>query len=94
MRVVRFEPVYRGARGRRCPNRLFYGYTLDLSVADAISAGTYEGTAESTVELSGGGGSSQSIQVPLEVQLTPVPEAPLILTQDCQSLICRPWVIK
>jgi hypothetical protein len=69
MRVVRFEPVYRGAWGRRCPSTLFYGYNLELSVADAVSAGAYEGTAEIAVELSGAGGASQSIQVPLEVQM-------------------------
>ena len=40
MRLVRFEPVYRGAWGRRCPSTLFYGYVMELSVADAVDAGT------------------------------------------------------
>ena len=69
MRIVRFEPAYRGAWGRRCPSVLFYGYTLELSVADARAAGTYEATAEIAVDLPGPGGSSRSIQVPLEVQM-------------------------
>jgi hypothetical protein len=70
MRLVRFDPAYRGALGgRRCPNVLFYGYTMDLSVADAVAAGTYEATAEISIDLAGAGGSSQSIQVPLEVQM-------------------------
>lgn len=69
MRVVRFEPVYRGAWGRRCPSRLFYGYRLDLSVADVVAAGTYQATAEIAVNLPGAGGSSQSTQTALEVQM-------------------------
>ncbi len=69
MRLLRFEPAYRGAWGRRCPSVLFYGYTMELSVADAIASGTYEATAEISVDLPGPGGSSQSIQVPLQVQM-------------------------
>ncbi len=69
MRVVRFEPSYRGAWGSRCPSTLFYGYRLELSVADAVAAGTYEATAEISVDLPGPGGSSQSTQMQLEVQM-------------------------
>ncbi len=69
MRLVRFQPAYRGAWGRRCPSVLFYGYVMDLSVADAVAAGRYEATAEIDVDLPGPGGSSRSIQVPLEVQM-------------------------
>ncbi len=67
MRVVRFQPTYRGAVGSRCPSTLFYGYTLDLSVADAVAAGTYEGTAEIAIDLPGA--ASQAIQISLEVQM-------------------------
>lgn len=69
LRLLRFDPVYRGATGRRCPSNLFYGYTLELSVADAISAGTYEATAEIEVDLSGPGGGTQAVQVPLQVRM-------------------------
>ena len=69
MRLVRFEPAYRGAWGGRCPSVLFYGYTMELSVADAVAAGAYEATAEIAVDLPGAGGSSRSIQVPLMVQM-------------------------
>lgn len=69
LRLVRFDPEYRGAWGRRCPSTLFYGYTMDLSVADAISAGAYEATAEIEVDLSGAGGGTQAVQVPLQVQM-------------------------
>lgn len=69
LELVRFDPVYRGAWGRRCPSTLFFGYTMDLSVANAVSAGTYEATAEIAIVLAGAGGSTQAIQVPLQVQM-------------------------
>ena len=69
MRLVRFDPVYRGNWGGRCPSNLFFGYTMELSVVDALASGTYEATAEISVDLAGPGGGSQSVQAPLEVQM-------------------------
>ena len=69
LRLIRFEPVLRGRIGGRCPNNLFYGYRMELSVADAVASGNYEATAEITVDLAGPGGSTESIQIPLEVQM-------------------------
>jgi len=69
LRLSRFEPVYRGTWGGRCPSVLFYGYTMDLDVEDAIAAGTYEATAQISIDLPGPGGSSRTLQVPLEVQM-------------------------
>lgn len=69
LRLLRFEPDYRGAWGSRCPATLFYGYTMELSVADAVSSGTYEATAAFEVNLPGPGGSTEVIQVPLQIQM-------------------------
>ena len=68
--VLRFEPVYQGSQGNpRCPNSFRYGYTMDLSVADAVSAGSYEGIAEIVVDVPGPGGSTQTIQLPVRVDM-------------------------
>jgi hypothetical protein len=70
LRVLRFEPIPSGARGNpRCPNSLLYGYSLELGVTDAIAAGAYEAVAEVVVDLAGPGGSSQSVQIPIGLQM-------------------------
>jgi hypothetical protein len=69
LRVVNFEPVFRGAQGAGCPRNLFYGYRMDLDVEDAVSAGTYTATAEVEVTSLAPGGGTEVVQVALEVQM-------------------------
>ena len=64
--VTAFEPIYRGALGRRCPSWLFYGFSLDLEMDNAVAAGNYSEIAEIQVEPAGGG-AAQTTQMTLQV---------------------------
>ncbi len=65
--VSAFEPIFRGALGNsRCPGILLYGFSLDLSLEDAVADGDYRGESEIIVERLGGG-QAQTAQVTLEV---------------------------
>jgi hypothetical protein len=68
LEVLSFTPQYRGSSGRRCPSVMFYGFSLDLGLEGAISAGSYTSDTEITVERIGpGGGAAQTTQLALRV---------------------------
>jgi hypothetical protein len=70
IQVTRFEPIYRGGRGNRCPSNLFYGYQMDLELEGALADGAYQATADIAVSFNGE--PPQIVQAPLEVRMPSV----------------------
>ncbi|MEM8765993.1 MAG: hypothetical protein AAGE43_01010 [Pseudomonadota bacterium] len=64
--VTGFDPIFRGALGRGCPQWLFYGFSIDLEMDNAVAAGSYSAVSEVIVERATGG-ALQSTQINLQV---------------------------
>lgn len=71
LRAISFESNFTSSTGGACPQRLRYGYVLDLDVEGAVSASTYQGTAEASVEQIGPG-TIQTLQLALDINMPPV----------------------
>lgn len=67
LQVTSFNPIYRGAWGRRCPSVMFYGFSLDLAMELAVASGNYSGASEINVTRIGGGGQTEAVQITLQV---------------------------